>query len=245
MIAYHGTPLGGTRSDTGRFFQGRHALVPFGRQEDLGAVAEFAASFVFDNGAFTAWQNGEVLDVEGYVRWCDAWHRHPGLDWCLLPDRIDGTEEDNDALIREWPAHLRALGVPVFHLHESVARLERLMAEWPRIAIGSSGRYAQPGSDYWWARMAHLMGHACDERGRPLVKLHGLRMLSPNITSRLPFASADSTNAAQQAGRTTDFGFYVPATKAQRAVLVAEHLEATTVPAAWQGAQGGVDLLEA
>lgn len=52
MIHYHGTPIGGTRQDAARFLAGRHALVPFPRQDDVAIVAEVCQSFCFDNGAF-------------------------------------------------------------------------------------------------------------------------------------------------------------------------------------------------
>ncbi len=44
--------------------------------------------------------------------------------------------------------------------------------------------------------MAQAMAQACD-LGRPRVKLHGLRMLDVEVFSRLPLASADSTNVAR------------------------------------------------
>ena len=40
MIHYHGTPCGGRREDVARFLSGRHALIPFGRSEDIGTAAE-------------------------------------------------------------------------------------------------------------------------------------------------------------------------------------------------------------
>ena len=51
MIHYHGTPIGGSRQDVARFLAGRHALVPFPRQDDMGVVGEVCKTFVFDNGA--------------------------------------------------------------------------------------------------------------------------------------------------------------------------------------------------
>lgn len=38
VIHYHGTPVGGSRSDVVRFLRGRHALIPFARPDDLGAA---------------------------------------------------------------------------------------------------------------------------------------------------------------------------------------------------------------
>ena len=244
MIAYHGTPLGGPHSERSRFYRSRHALVPYGDQQDLGAVAEFSASFVVDSSAFSAWKAGKPFDPEGYVRWCEGLRHVPNLDWCLIPDVIGGSADENDALLRDWPAHLRAIGVPVYHLHEDLGRLDRLLNEWPRVALGSSGAFDPPGAMLWWSRMEHVMDVACDEDGRPRARLHGLRMLSPQITARLPLASADSTAAAQNSGMVRRFGTYVSPNRVQRAEVVASILEATIVPARWH--RGGTgDLFAA
>lgn len=226
----HGTPIGGTRQDVARFLMGRHAFVPFPRQDDMGAVAECCQSFVFDNGAYSVWKRGEVLDVEGYTRWSEQWHRHPGFEWALIPDVIDGDEADNDALLLDWPAHVP--GVPVWHMHEDIGRLERLCREWPRVALGSSGKWASPGTSGWWGRMSEAMNAVCPD-GRPLARLHGLRMLDPAIFTKLPLASADSTNAAVNCGSLDRFGMYVPQTAAQRAAVIADRIEAHNSAAIW------------
>jgi hypothetical protein len=232
LIHYHGTPVGGTRQDVARFLLGRHALVPFPRQDDVGAVAEACQSFCFDNGAFSVWKRGEVLDVDGYCRWVYDWYRHPGFDWALIPDVIDGTEEDNDALLRDWPMHLP--GVPVWHLHESFSRLKRLCINHRTVALGSSGQWANPGTSGWWGRMSEAMNAICDKGGRPMARLHGLRMLDPAIFTKLPLASADSTNASVNSGSLDRFGMYVPPTAAQRAAVIAERIESHNSAAIWQ-----------
>lgn len=144
MIHYHGTPIGGSRRDAARLLAGRHALVPFPRQDDMGIVAETCQSFVFDNGAFTVWKKGGKVDVDGYARWVDDWYRHPGFDWALIPDVIDGDEEANDWLIEQWPGHLPA--VAVWHMQESIERLQRLAQSWHLVALGSSGQWRSPGT---------------------------------------------------------------------------------------------------
>lgn len=233
MIHYHGTPIGGTRQDAARFLIGRHALVPFPRQDDMGPVAECAQSFVFDNGAFSVWKRDERLDVEGFTRWVLDWHRHPGFDWALIPDVIEGSEADNDALLRDWPQQLRPVGVPVWHMHEGFGRLERLCREWSTVALGSSGQWASPGTAAWWQRMSLAMAVACDAEGRPRARLHGLRMLDPAIFGRLPLASADSTNAAVNCGSLDRFGMYLPPTAAQRAAVIADRIEAINSAPCW------------
>ncbi|EPB7048955.1 hypothetical protein AAA501_32595 [Pseudomonas aeruginosa] len=231
MIHYHGTPIGGTLSDKSRFLAGRHALVPFPRQDDLGIVAEACQSFVFDNGAFSVRNKGGQLDVEGYMRLVDHWYRHPGFDWALIPDVIDGDEEANDRLLEQWPTHLP--GVPVWHLHESLERLQRLAKDWRTVAIGSSGTWRTPGAAPWWKRIAAAMGAICDDQGRPACRLHGLRMLDPQIFSRLPLASADSTNAAVNGGSIARFGMYVPPTAGQRAEVIANRIESYNSADLW------------
>ncbi len=232
MIHYHGTPAGGGRLDAAKFLAGRHALVPFLRQDDIGVVAEVCQSFIFDNSAFSHWTKGSTLDVDGYTALVETWHRHPGFDWALIPDVIDGDEAANDHLLDLWPSHLP--GVPVWHLHESIERLVRLASNWKTVAFGSSGQWRSPGTAAWWKRMAAAMDAICDDQGRPMCRLHGLRMLDPAIFTRLPFASADSTNAAVNGGSISRFGMYAPPTAGQRASVIADRIEAHTSAPIWQ-----------
>lgn len=236
MIHYHGTPIGGTRQDVARFLMGRHALVPFVRPDDLPIVMEACQSFVLDNSAFSYWQAGKGrVDFDAYIDWVKTVYRHPGFDWCLIPDTIDGTEEENYRWVRDWVrCGLRFKGVPVWHLHESLGYLEWLVSNFETIAFGSSGRWATPNTPTWWARMAEAMPVVCDANGRPKCKLHGLRMLDPDVFERLPFASADSTNAAMNCGSLSRFGSYVPPTAAQRAAVIAERIESRNSAHVWQ-----------
>lgn len=239
MIHYHGTPVGGTREQVARFLNGRHAFVSYARPEDLPVAAEVCESFAIDNGAFTSWKSGATFNPEAYTKWVvDEWSRHPALDFAVIPDVIDGTEEENDALIREWP-RWKAEGSPVWHLHESLDRLHRLTMKgngWKAVCIGSSGRWSQPGTDAWWHRIREAMSFICDENGRPPCRLHGLRMLNPGIFTRIPLASADSTNAVRNANLVKRFGIYCPPTHAQRLEVIASRIEAFQSPAVWRDA---------
>ena len=232
MLHYHGTPCGGPRVDVGRFLKGRHALIPFPRPEDIGTAAEVCQSFILDNGAYTAWKQGQpVADWTAYYEFVEFWHRHPGMDWAIIPDVIDGSESDNDRLIEEWPRNLP--GVPVWHLHESLERLDDLVTTWPRICLGSSGEYRTPGLDAWVDRMDEAMEIICDSQGRPRCKLHGLRMLDPAIYHQYPLSSADSTNAVRNANQTKRFGMYPPPTHACRMDTIASRSEFHNSAAIW------------
>jgi hypothetical protein len=231
MIHYHGTPVGGTRQDVARFLMGRHALVPFPRQDDIGAVAEVCQSFVFDNGAFSVWKSGGDLDIPGYIEWCRRWRRHPGFDWALIPDVIDGDEQQNDELIAAWPGDIK--GVPVWHMHESIDRLVGLAKAFDVVALGSSGEFASVGTSRWWGRMTEALNKITDSNGQPVCKLHGLRMLDPAVFTKMPLSSADSTNASVNSGSLDRFGMYVPPTAAQRAAVIAERIEAHNSASTW------------
>lgn len=231
MIHYHGTPIGGSRQDAARFLIGRHALVPFPRRDDMAIVADVCQSFCFDNGAFSVWKRGETLDIPGYIDWALKWYRHPGFDWALIPDVIEGGEAENDALLADWPPDVE--GVPVWHLHESLERLEKLVNSYRTVALGSSGRWKTPGTKDWWSRMTEAMYVACDSDGRPLARLHGLRMLNPKVFTKLPLASADSVNAAVNCGAVDRFGMYPAPTSSQRAAVIAERIEVNNSAETW------------
>ena len=231
MIHYHGTPLTPV-ADMIKAFSTRHAMVSYEHPEQLEVAAEICQSIVLDNGAFSAWKSGTSYDFEGYFSWCQQWLRHPCVDWCVIPDKIDGTEQDNDDLLAAWalPAFL---SVPVWHLHESLDRLERLMA-YPRIALGSSGDFAVVGNDRWWKRMAAAMDVICDADGYPKVKLHGLRMLNPGVFSKLPFASADSCMVARNVGMDSRWrSSIVPKSRLVRAQILMERIERHASSAYW------------
>jgi hypothetical protein len=226
VIHYHGTPLT-PESAAASVFAGRHAMVSFAHPEQLPLVAEVCQSFVLDNGAFSAWRSGKpIADWLPFRGWIDEWRQHPGCDWFLIPDVIDGDERDNDHLVFEFREVKD--GVPIWHLHERTDRLQRLMdMGYGRIAIGSSGEFAEIGTSRWWSRMAEAMLVLCDELGRPYVKLHGLRMLDPDIFGMFPFASADSTNVARNVGLDSRWkGTYAPTNKATRGVVLANRIEA-------------------
>lgn len=241
MIHYHGGPITPTSAAI-QVWMGRHAFVSYAYQQQMAVAADVAQSFALDNGAFSVWKNGDTLDIEGYFRWVDEWHRHPGFDWCLIPDVIDGDEAANDELLARWPFPA-AISVPVWHLHESFGRLGRLCERWPRVALGSSGAYATPGAPVWWQRIAQAMSVVCDSQGRPNCKLHGLRMLDPDIFRHIPFASADSTNVARNVGLDQRwYGPYVPPSSEQRALTMVDRIEAYQSPPVWHGAPIQEDL---
>lgn len=157
---------------------------------------------MLDNGAFSVWKRDMKPDWPGYYKFCERWLEY-WTTWAVIPDSIDGGVADNDRLLREWPFGDR--GAPVWHLHEPLGRLEWLVAEWPLVCIGSSGKFSDPQAPAWRARMRLAMDIACDNNGVPLTRLHMLRGLR-FAGGPYPFYSADSTNVAQNHKRQTKLG---------------------------------------
>lgn len=237
MIHYHGLPITPMTAAEVAVRAG-HAMVSYAHPGQLGLAVAVCQSFCLDNGAFSAWRAGKpVTDWSGYYAWAAAAKRAPACDFAVVPDVIDGSEADNDALLAEWPLP-RWFGAPVWHLHESLDRLGRLVADWPRVCLGSSGDYAQIGTDRWWRRMHEAMRTICDDAGAPAARLHGLRMLNPAVFSRFPFASADSTNIGQNVGIDSAWrGTYAPPTKEARAQLMRARVEHVNAPAVYDFTQ--------
>lgn len=247
MIHYHGGPI--TPNDAAvALWTARHACVSFARPETLPLAAEVCQSFILDSGAFSIWKQGGQLDVDGYAAWVDEWQHHPGYDFHLIPDVIDGTLEDNLKLIATWHTFRLSSGVPVWHMHEPLDHLKYLVhcasiGIYRAVALGSSGAFAEIATQAWWDRIAEAMGVVCDERGRPKAPIHGLRMLSPSVCKLIPFRSADSTNVAQNIGIDQRWkGTYQPVTKGQRALILAERIERHVAAARWEAINWQAEL---
>lgn len=214
MIHYHGTPI--TPREQLLRMAGRHFCVSFARPDNLKVCLEIGQSLMFDNGAFSAFTRGEHLDLSGYYKWLEPMIGHPC--WAVIPDVIDGPEDQQIAMIRSWPFR-RELGLPVWHLGLPIDYLLWLADEWPRLCFGSTAAYWEVGSDAWCGRMDEAF-NALAKRHRRLPWVHGLRMLG-QAGLRWPLASADSTNVAQNHN------------KRGCAECMAAYIDATQCPAAW------------
>lgn len=231
MIHYHGGPI---TPDTCaiKAWAGRHAFISFAHAGQIGLAAEICQSFALDNGAFTKWKQagGAPIDWSAYYPFVKRWMNHPGFDFAIIPDVIDGGEADNDALLAEWPLG-KFVGVPVWHMNESDDRFIRLCHEYPRVAIGSCGEYDVRSPTKAVLRLKDIIRQVLDEHGQPVTKLHGLRMLNKDIFTKIPLASADSTNVAQNIGKDINWkGTYQPHSKETRAAVMVERIEAYNSP---------------
>jgi hypothetical protein len=235
----HGLPINGTvngkpaidalagGSFLASYFYARPGNNKLGVQVDRAIELVGRDEILFlDNGAFTAFKNGvSIADDQNYLDGFYAWAK----DVCnrcpqavvIIPDVIDGTTDQNNELISE--ANQSGLDddrlVPVWHLHESLEQLTRLVETFNHIAIGSSGDYWKVNSPEWQARIDAMFAHldawfATDEAdGIVRPKLHMLRGIAVMDAHR--FDSADSVNVAVNHGRQASKGETLPAFRAR------------------------------
>lgn len=164
--------------------------------KDVRRCHEIGQSVMLDNGAFSVWRRGATPDWSGYYGWTDEWLNCP-TTWAIIPDVVEGDDDEQDALIAQWPHGQR--GSPVWHLHESIGRLLRLIDTWPKVCMGSSAQYAVPLSDPWRRRMDEAWNAIAAKHART-PWIHMLRGMACS-GERWPFASVDSTDIARNHNR--------------------------------------------
>lgn len=235
MKHYHGGPI---NPDTAaiKAWTGRFALLSAGTTawDQINLVAARSCGFAIDNAAFTKWQDcvkrgipyeGAKADWTWFYRVVEKWRRHPRFDFAIVPDVIEGTEEENDELAAQWPFP-RHQGAVVWHTNESTDRLVRLAHEWPLVALGSSGEFDASSPNKLVARLKEVLPAICDANGYPICKLHGLRMMNEKIFRHIPLTSADSTNVARNIKIDSAWrGTYQPASRETRASIMVERIE--------------------
>lgn len=193
---YHGSPIWGCAGEVQRLaVRGAGSFVSYARPDQLEASFKFAEKVAIDNGAFSSWRRGLAIDWGRFYDWLDGHYHRDNLEFFVIPDVVDGGEEDNDRLISELPRRFYEKAAPVWHLHESIDRLVELCREWPRVCFGSSGQYATIRTAAWHQRMRDAFEVIYGELDFK-TKIHGLRMLDGRILGRYPLDTADSTNLA-------------------------------------------------
>ncbi|HHG9429833.1 hypothetical protein [Enterobacter hormaechei] len=196
VIHYHGTPVWGDAGNVHRIaVNGAGAFISYARADQLAVSIKYARSVAIDNGAFSAWKRGLIIDWQKFYQWLIPHYHHPKVSFFVIPDVVEGGEADNDALIASLPRLFRDKAAPVWHLHESLERLVELCRSWPRVCFGSSGEYAAIRTQLWHRRMTEAFETIYCKHNFS-TQIHGLRMLDGRVLGNYPLATADSTNLA-------------------------------------------------
>ena len=197
MMKYHGTPI--TPKHQIARMVGRNFCVSYARPDNLAVCLQIGQSVMLDNGAFSAKTRGEPFDLPGFYAWAEQHLKHP--HWAVVPDVIDGSEEQQRDMVSTWPFR-REFGIPVWHLGLPISYLIDLCDDWGRVCFGSAGQYWDIGSTAWCGRMDEAFNALVHAFGAQMPWVHGLRMLG-QVDGPWPMASADSTNVAQNFKRDT------------------------------------------
>lgn len=197
VVHYHGTPIWGNKGEVCKVaVSGTGAFVSYARPDQIKLCLKHATSVGIDNAAFSAWKRGLKIDwYNQFYPWLMKHYFNDKVTMFMIPDIIDGTEEENNALIKSVPQMFRKKATPVWHLHESLDKLNWLCGDYPRIAFGSSGQYATIRSKAWFARMDQAFDLII-RNNHTNTKIHGLRMLDGRVLGNYPLTTADSTNLA-------------------------------------------------
>ncbi|EIM34060.1 hypothetical protein PGS1_22451 [Enterobacter cloacae subsp. cloacae GS1] len=178
-----------------------NSFVLIGLDFILRDVLHERIGFIKVNGAFSAWDKSKKKKIavdwgrrsEKFYDFVGKWFSR--IEWFLIPDVIEGSEEENDEQLELVPHWLASKAVPVWHSDESIERLVRLSDRYEWVAIGCCGPHRHIRSKWWEHRMNEVFTELYINRNSE-VKLHGLRMLDVRVLGMYPFASADSTNVA-------------------------------------------------
>jgi len=191
-IHYHGTPITphatGINTLAGKFFCVSHA-----RPDQVVIAHKIGQGVMLDNGAFSAWKRGHVVDWDAYYLWTEKWMSAFPTTWAVIPDEVGGGTQLQISLIKSWPHGHR--GAPVWHLDEPINHLLYLADNWPRVCFGSTAEYANVGSLDWMRRVDEAFT-ALTHRHKFLPWVHMLRGMKL-CEGPFPFASLDSTDVAQ------------------------------------------------
>ena len=211
----HGTPV--TPKRLLPQLRGGSFCVSYMHPEQLEECIELVGEdqiLILDNGAFTAWKQGIVLDDawwDGFYAWANA-----AMDRCpqavaVIPDVIDGTEQENIMLVAKalkggklkYPERAMA----IWHMNESFTQLKALYRIFNFVGFGSCAEYDiaknGPTCAYYrrflaaWAHMA-WWDIEFGRQNRPW--LHMMRGLGG--LHKIGFESADSCNIAINLNRT-------------------------------------------
>ncbi|PZQ59251.1 MAG: hypothetical protein DI570_16455 [Phenylobacterium zucineum] len=233
--AFHGTPI--SPNELIEHLGRRRYCVSYFRPDQITLLVTLALVLMIDNGAFSAWKKGLVLDAAYWRAFYDFVIRWlPQADprsWFVIPDVIDAGTQEQDALIRECPAELLNRGAPVWHMDEPISRLLRLIEAHPRVCIGSTAEFAVVGSPAWRARMDEVWDEIIRTFGAvPIIHmLRGMQCFLP--TFDYPFDSGDSTDIGRNHNRLKRYGerhMWAVARKADRWDELAARCPTTWTP---------------
>lgn len=199
-LIYHGTPISPIAALES--LGPRAFCISFFRTDDAERCEAVSPAVMYDCGAYSFFtaarrsgrEQNDQHSWRPYYEWLEPRLFQPGR-WAIVPDVIDAGTQLQDALLAEWPFGHR--GAPVWHTDEPLDRLLRLIDQWPRVCMGSTGEHWQVGGPDWTRRMDETWSRLERLAVRPAI--HMLRGVA--VAHLYPFDSADSSSLGQNGHR--------------------------------------------
>ncbi|WP_294138273.1 hypothetical protein [Sphingomonas sp.] len=124
----------------------RNLLVSMYRPDQLQLAQINGAKLLADHGRFSTWiaamragKDWSDSDVprDVYYRWLEPWIWGDRAT-AIMPDIPGAPSQLNDSELLDWPFPIEK-GLPVYHMDGPIARFGRLLAIYPRVAMGWIG----------------------------------------------------------------------------------------------------------
>lgn len=158
---------------------------------------------ILDSGAFSAANQGEVLDVEKYAQFILANRQHISVPVNLdvvaySTSDIEGAQECAEKSYRNF-LYLKDKGIdsmPVFHVNEPMRYLDYMIenADW----IGLASSMGTPTITNAWHQL--MWDYVTDDNGYPIRKFHAFGNTVPKVLLTYPWYSSDSTTWVMAGG---------------------------------------------
>lgn len=208
----HGTPV--TPKRLLETLRGESFCVSFADPRDLDRCIELVGDdqiLILDNGAFTHWRAGKgAIDRDAFWAWANAAQRRCPQAVAVIPDVINGTEEENllemSYALRDGLAEFPERTMSIWHLNESEEQLAIHLKLCNFVGMGSCAEFdvtgKRPMKEAYLARMQQVYeareAIAAVYDRKPWIHL----MRGLGIFSKVAWAdSADSTNVAMNHNR--------------------------------------------
>jgi len=141
-----------------------------------------------DSGAYSAKTQGVKINISEYIQFIkdhqDILGAYANLD---VIGNAAGTWENQRTMEKAGLSPL-----PVFHQGEDERYLKRYLKRYDYIALGGLVGSSTKVIEAWLSRI--FKDYICDEKGWPIVKVHGFGLTSFPLLIRYPWYSVDSTS---------------------------------------------------
>lgn len=172
--------------------------------------------FFVDSGAYSAWTQGNAVDLDEYCAFIkaniDQIEVYAALD-CIpgVQGKVASAKERDEAAEITWQNYLYMLKegldpIPVYHFGEDLRHLDRML-DFGCQYIGIGGLVGVP-SDQRRIWLDRVFTRITTDEGKPIVKTHGFGMTSIPLIFRYPWFSVDSTTWIKMASHGS---IYLPA----------------------------------